>query len=516
MSKEYRDLYANRDAKVQERHSGQEWAKGYSHSLNLISFLITAYGGLRFIIEIANSILVVLKRFNTSNKKYQGTVSLVRGGLPAIILISELISLIRRYYRERSCKNTVSNENVEKSREFLGIKDDKIIIDNYSFLVGAEVTRWLLKRPKTESFKILGYFQYDTLQNLVDTYKEDDTTLITLFEFEGVKFVWMLRMFKSTEGGLNVRVSDVYTAISNLHKLNDLKYRIYKEFIQHFDFANNVLQLSPSGLSTFPRQVVVEEPKQYNIKKLAVEIRKILKRGKKRGYALVGLPGTGKSTIIHCLESNITEYPIVYICSDCFNGPTAVKEAFETLRYIQPCIGVIEDLDACGLKDKHQTLGELLEQIDDVDNKLNIVLLSAINDTSLVHYSLINRPGRFDEVIMVKTPQDIDEIYGIMKCRYLKNKNSDTEIIKDFITFGDIDKALMGEVLSRKYTQADICEIIEKALLLDNFVTNASLINSTKNLEESKQALRECSFGGSDPFKYEESCAPRCEDAACS
>lgn len=474
----------------------------YSQHVKLLQYLLQEYGSFEFVLDMADSSIDFLKKIFKKNKRLQTTLTLLKYGIPAAVIISEFIAKIKRFYFIKSGKNNVSNESVEKVKELFGLKDEKVNIDNYPFIVGSEVTQWLLQRPKTKNFKILGYHQYDNLQHLSDTYKEDDSTVITVMEMDGAKFAWLVRMYRSTEEDLYVRISDVYTTMDNISKISVLKGLVYKEFIHHFNIEDNVLLLSGAGLQTYPRQEIVESPKQFNIKKFSAEIRKILKRKKKRGFVFVGIPGTGKSTIIHCLESVISEYPIVYLSSNCFSGAGMVKETFNTLRYIQPCIAIIEDLDSCELKDKRQALGEFLEQIDDVDNSLNLILLATVNDTSLVHYSLINRPGRFDEVIMVKTPQDIEEVYAIMKCRYNKNKKVDPEITKDFMSFEEINHIFLSDIIDKKFTQADICEIIEKALLLDNSISNETFNESIKSLEESKRALRECNFGGGDPFNY--------------
>jgi SpoVK/Ycf46/Vps4 family AAA+-type ATPase len=86
-----------------------------------------------------------------------------------------------------------------------------------------------------------------------------------------------------------------------------------------------------------------------------------------------------------------------------------------------------------------------------------------------------------------------------MHTRYDKNREADENIKSDFIGYEGVDKDLLKEVIANQYTQADICEIIEKALLLNDTVTNDSLKYSLQELKDSKDAIKKCNFKGEDP-----------------
>jgi ATPase family associated with various cellular activities (AAA) len=460
----------------------------------LIPYLISEYGGIEFILTLVESILIFIKRFFPKNKKYQSTLSFLKYAIPVFVLISDLISKLKSFFEFKSGKNTALNVQETKIKNILNLKSisiNQISYDEHYF--GTEVSQWLLNNPKTKIFKIINYFRYDNLQQIDDNYKDCDTAIITLIEFESKKFIWLSKNDRDIDNELVVKSSQLIYQSVDLSWILKFKLTIYKEFINHLNITNNILILNTEGLNVYPRQNVVENSYQFDIDNLAKEIRKTLNKKKKRGYVFVGVPGTGKSTIIRKLESIITEFPILYLSPSCFYSTHSVKTTFNIISYIQPCIVVIEDLDSCGFQEKTPILGELLEQIDDVDNRITAVFLTSLNDTTLVNYSLLNRPGRLDQVIKISPPKDSKEIYEIMKCRYFKNTQID-----NFILLKNIDKKIFKKIIKMNFTQADICEIIEKALLLKNEINNDSLNESIKCLEMSKQAIKDCAFSGSN------------------
>jgi hypothetical protein len=482
-------------------------ASGYSKDISFARFILEEYGDLNFVLDLSDSLLDFGKRFFKKNIGYQSTLTALKYGIPATVLTTQLLSKIKKYQTIKSGKNTVYNEREQRVRKALGIKNEKTELSNDSFYLGRDVFLWLFQKPKTELFKILGFYTYENLTPITDVWGEEKGTMLIVLEFDGIKFAWIFSSQMSVTDELSVRESTISSGCSYMdsapHMLMvpQLKGVIYKEFLNHFDIKNNTIMLSTTGLQVQKRQSVKESVHQFDLDGFSSEIKKVLDKKRKRGYAFVGIPGTGKSTIIRKLEGMITDYPIIYTTAANYGSGWSIQETFTTVMFLQPCIVVMEDLDSYELRDKKGNLGVFLDLIDDVNSRLNAVFIATINDTSLVHYTLINRPGRFDQVILIKPPQSPGEVYGIMKTRYNKSRSDSTE----FLGIEEIGTDILESIVSSGYTQADICEIIEKALLMDDRVTVETVRDSLCQLGLSKQAIQQCNFKGDDPRNLIES-----------
>jgi len=478
-------------------------AAGYSKDISFARFMLEEYGDLNFVLDLSDSLLDFGKRFFKKNTGYQNTLTVLKYGIPATVLTTQLISKIRKYQTIKSGKNTVHNEREARVKQALGLKFEKTDLCNDSFYLGRDVFFWLFQKPKTELFKILGFYAYENLTPITDVWSGEKGTMVIVIEFEGKKLAWVFSSQMSVADEMTIRESTItFESSCADYIIHRLKGAIYKEFLNHFDIKNNVIMLSSTGLQAQKRQQIKESIHQFDLDSFSEEIKKVLIKKKKRGYAFVGIPGTGKSTIIRKLEGLITEYPIIYTTAANYDTRWSIQETFTTVTFMQPCIVVMEDLDSYELRDKKGNLGVFLDLIDDVNSRLNAVFIATINDTSLVHYTLINRPGRFDQVILIKPPQSPEEVYGIMRTRYNKSKSDSTE----FLSVEEIGADILESIVSSGYTQADICEIIEKALLMEDSITVDTIRDSLGQLGSSKQAIQQCNFKGDDPRSLVESC----------
>ena len=517
-------LYTNQPQSTDDGVEGRVYERNWK---GLSRFLLSSYNNSpNFLIEVAQSAAKFAKRLKIGNKRFRTTLDIVEFGTPAVVLTSNLFSKLRQFHKITTEKPNIYNEKERKIRRLLGFSDtenenDDRVFVAANFEVGKDVCMWISDKPKTKEFIIEGFYK-DDLQSTQDLWEVERGCVFIVIDFDGRKFVWELSYFRYDDklsinssmlyyvtGSSEEEEEDSYDtpALSSpgpdetIHSVRErLKRAVFKDFLRHFDVANNVIYVS-RGLSSRKRVKFSERVNQYDIVSFSNEVRKVLKRGRKRGYAFVGVPGTGKSTIIRKLEDSLRDYPMVYLNADNFSHPYEIKETFKTVSYMQPCIVVLEDLDSFRFDEKNERLGVFLDCIDDVNRTMNAVFIASINDTKLVHYTLINRPGRLDQVILVNPPQSAEEAYEVMESRFDKVITSDPSIDTSFPQIGDIDKNVFKAVLQNQMTQADICELIEKAVLLEDKVTNHSLGGAIDSLLMSKKAINVCNFGGRNPYE---------------
>lgn len=466
--------------------------------ITFIEFLLSEYGNVEFAVDLADSLINFAKRFKKNSKRYQSVLTFLKFGIPATLLTTELLNKIKQYRKIKSGQISVHNEKERKIAFLIGDKTDSRELYQYNFVIGRDVVNWLITEPKTKLFKILGYYEPNELNKINNLSESLSKGAFVLIEYKGFRLVWDIALAAYNEGVI-VRDSVVHGKHMSKEVSDELRMCFFKEFVNHFNVRDNVIYVHSSGIYNFPRKSIPESPFQFDVIEFEKEIDKVLSKGKKRAVVFVGVPGVGKSTVIKKLEATMTGYPMVYCTPDCFSSTWGIQETFSLIQYIQPCIVIMEDMDSYDFRDKKKDLGVFLDEMDDVNGKLKAFFIATINDTSLVHYSLINRPGRFDQVHLLETPKDAREVYSVMKTRYEKNKEKDSLIEQDFFRYEDMDRILLSDIIANKFTHADICEIVEKALLIEYDLTLDTLRTGYQALSASKKAIASCNFSGQDP-----------------
>ena len=221
----------------------------------------------------------------------------------------------------------------------------------------------------------------------------------------------------------HIKSGDTYkptTNVSVVTKLDKGLYNVTQDMYGNFTAIKknvNITEILP-----LPEPESIEVLNQ--IKKF-YQSRELFKKwnfNHKRGILLHGVAGGGKTSLISSIINfacNEIEGVAFYVPSvETFNVyKNYISTVFREMEPETPIIMIIEDIDSyfsgAGTTSYESNL---LNTIDGVENKDNILYLATTNYPEKLPDRIYNRPGRFDLKIEIKTPCDESREF------YLTNK----------------------------------------------------------------------------------------------
>src|ERR671922_1887588 len=141
-----------------------------------------------------------------------------------------------------------------------------------------------------------------------------------------------------------------------------------------------------------------------------------------KGILLHGPSGTGKTLLAKAIatesEANFISVKGPELISKWIGeSERGIREVFRKARQASPCIIFFDEIDALAPRrgtsgDAHvaeRVVAQLLSEMDGVEDLRGVLVLAATNRVDAVDPALL-RPGRFDRVIAIESPDEEDRV----------------------------------------------------------------------------------------------------------
>lgn len=249
-----------------------------------------------------------------------------------------------------------------------------------------------------------------------------------------------------------------------------IQHIFYQLYIEKVDTAKNYIRINGTKLDICERLHITEKVVNIDIDTMTRAIRRTLDEGKRRGWVLVGEPGTGKTISVHKIMQSFRDKLIFWVSPDSINSTSGIRRVFKFFKMFEGCIIIFDDIDSAPLTAKDEISNEFLAKLDGT-NKLSGAIIATVNDPSKIHMAIINRPERFDDIVLAKKPQTISEISDIIFSKadtfgYVKKTGELTKSYqkaKGVIKLNPTTKSfkdLCKSILLRGFTQVQVAGLI--------------------------------------------------------
>jgi len=368
-------------------------------------------------------------------------------------------------------------------KKFLGCEIKNIFVNSFlipspllgSYLAGFKnvLSKYELKDVRNFTYNGGEYPPISEVIKLNST-SEDD------FLLEGICF------YKNNSNGLVIKFSPSWyglnvTIITN-NKEKKWNKDILKETHKWVD-ENNYLRgekfsLSGEFLETTEDKwddVVLEKDTKDNILK-STKCLNAEKSKTSRGMMFIGLPGTGKTKTGRILMNNIESTFIWVTAKDFYKVgiEKGLNLAFNMARDLSPAVLFIEDIDKALVP---YGIDTLKTEMDGLKQNKNVLTVLTTNNPEKLPEALIDRPGRFHDILNFKVPS------GDLRKKMISK------------WAGKVDEKLLKEIVDKTegYSGAHIKELVDYALMIaeDNEISvDKALMEGLKKLERQRELIQ--------------------------
>jgi hypothetical protein len=266
-------------------------------------------------------------------------------------------------------------------------------------------------------------------------------------------------------------------------KLQKIMYSLY---IDKVDTTRNFVKIKGTKLEICERKDIEYNIVNVNVDRIVQGIKKVLDNNTRRAISFIGEPGTGKTIAVHKITNEFLDKLVFWVTPDSINTVSGIRNVFKILKMFEGSITVLDDIDSGPFTGKDEVTGAFIEHLDGTNNNdFKGFIICTVNDPSKLHASLINRPERIDEVILVKNPQSIDEITDILYTKaelfgyYGPEEAEDMKEYESYAGVIDIDVnsdeyiGFVNKILESAFTQAQVSGLINYC---DTYIPSDNII----------------------------------------
>lgn len=185
---------------------------------------------------------------------------------------------------------------------------------------------------------------------------------------------------------------------------------------------------------------------------------------KKRGYLLYGLPGTGKTSFVRHLVSEVLpkECHVIWLDSTPNNIFMRFLNEISTLK-----VFVVEEITAFN---EDNSIREVLEFLDGESSPKNSIIIGTTNYPDQLKQNMADRPSRFDVVIEVPEPSEKEAKMFFES--FLKRKLIDDEVILTGLSVSHIKEICLLSLMHKLSLQECYDKVKDKRSNFKNGFSN--------------------------------------------
>ncbi len=462
------------------------------HNYSWVKHFYEQMGGFSTAVATTKTALGAAQKLFKDSPKYQKTVTTLDGVVPLVMSGYEILSKVKdilKYRRNfKSNEEYVDEESIVLS-SILDVKEDDL---RYSSpRVPTKVLEWIIENKSTGLMKIEGAM--NTKWDVVDTIDTTkDWKLYFVVNIQDVRFAIRMEYNHTFDAIRQARIIH-----NNKINIRAIRMMLIYSYIESLNYRENIIVLDSDGRSmdvrTLPRQTIEHDVYQLEPKFFS-ELKKSLKKEKKRGYAFVGRPGVGKTTIVNKMIDELRDIPVIVIPADNSKDPADIMTSLILCQMVSPCMVVFEDIDMLPMQYKDSKhLSTFIEYLDSAKYDAPVIFVATLNEPELIHESLMDRRGRFDKVMVIQPPTRPEDITEVMQNVYHRECGEDLPDI--------LDDKFFNLAIKYELRHSDFTEILNRMVINDMEMTkeNAySVLQDLCNTQETINNFRNRKAAGGD------------------